>query len=130
MIKAGKIASQINGKLIGDKNIKILGAYDLIPGKKNHISFLDDKGDTTNIKETQSDLIILDRDIESFDFDKTLIFVKNPKLVFFNFVKQNFIHDYTINGIHNTAIISDNVDIEKNVSIGPYSIIEKNVKIL
>ena len=79
MIKAEKIAFQVNGKLVGDKNLKILGAYDLIPGKKNHISFLDDKGDMALIKETKSDLIVLDRKIESSKFDKTFIFVKNPK---------------------------------------------------
>ena len=44
MIKASKIAVQINGKLVGNKELKVIGAYDLIPGKTGHISFLDDKG--------------------------------------------------------------------------------------
>ncbi len=129
MITSEKIASQINGKLYGDKNLNILGPCDLIPGKKNHISFLDNKADISLLNKTKSDVIILDRDVKSSHFNKTFISIKNPKLVFFNFVRLNFTNDNNPQGIHNTAIISDDATIGKNVSIGPYCIIEKNVKI-
>ena len=51
MIEAEKIASQVNGTLIGDRNLVIVGAYDIIPGKKGYMSFLDDNSDVKKFCE-------------------------------------------------------------------------------
>ena len=40
MISASQITELIEGDLQGNSNLVIRGAYDLVPGKKFHISFL------------------------------------------------------------------------------------------
>ncbi len=130
MISAYQIAKFVRGELVGD-DISIKGAIDLLPGKKSHISFLNDNSKKNYLDKTKSDLILVSKEIVSSDLDKTIIRVSNPKRSFFDIVDEYF---YTpnynsFNGIHDSAVISQKTEIGSNVSIGPNTIISDGVKI-
>ena len=127
MITAQEIEKLINGQLHGDDNLVISGAFDLIPGRAACISFLDKDKSSTYLEKTESDLIIVPDNFDYSDTSKTVILVKNPKESFFKIIKKYFYSNSFNYGIHNTAIISSEAKIDKNVYIGENVVIESDV---
>ena len=129
MITSEKIANFVNGKLYGNADIHIKGAFDLVPGKKSFISFLNNDSKLNLLENTKSDLIVVSNKIEFNNINKTIIAVSNPNNSFFDIVKNFF--DLELNnvknGIEKTAFISDSSNIGSNVSIGHNVTIEENV---
>jgi len=129
LITSKKIAEFVNGKLYGDVDIPIKGAFDLVPGKKFFISFLNNDSKLNLLENTKSDLIVVSDKIELNKITKPIITVSNPKNSFFEIVKKYF--DLEINnvknGIDKTAFISNSSSIGSSVSIGQNVIIEENV---
>ena len=131
MATALEIAKLVQGDLHGDKDLIINGAYDLIPGKELHVSFLNNGLSPELLSTTLSDLIITSDKEISKDIDKAIIVVQNPKFSFFKIVKDLFnldINNIRI-GICSTANISNKAILDKDVSIGSNVIIEENSKI-
>ena len=83
-----KIASLINGKLYGKDDILIKGAFDLVPGKKSFVSFLDSNSNIDLLSKSKSDLIITSNKIDPERITKTVIMVDDPKSSFFEIVKK------------------------------------------
>ena len=131
MITANQIAKFINGELEGDKDLSIMGAADLIPGKKSHISFLNNNLNNNNLNNTKSDLIITSNKQDLYHPTKTIIKTSNPKRSFFSIVEKYFynINRNCSNGIHHSVVISAESNIGPNVSIGPNTIIDDYVQI-
>ena len=61
MITSHQIAKFTKGELVGDKNLIVKGAIDLLPGHKSYISFLDDNLNQDYLYNTKSDLIIISK---------------------------------------------------------------------
>jgi UDP-3-O-[3-hydroxymyristoyl] glucosamine N-acyltransferase len=59
----------------------------------------------------------------------TTIEVKHPKLAFIRAVETLLPHAETVAGIHPTAIIAPDAQLAKGVSVGPYVVIERGVKV-
>ena len=126
-----EIKKLVKGDLDGDKNLIINGAYDLIPGKESHVSFLSNGLSPQLLATTLSDLIFVSNEEFSKYTEKSIIVVQDPKYSFFKVVKELF--NLEINkvqcGICSTANISNKAKIDKNVSIGSNVIIEEDSKI-
>ena len=129
MITAQEIEKLIDGQLHGDNNLIISGVFDLIPGKTACISFLDTNKSSIYLEKTESDLIIVPNNFDYSNISKSVILVKNPKESFFKVIKKYFYsNNFSYNpGVHNTAIISSEAKIDKNVYIGENVVIEANV---
>ena len=149
MISASQITELVEGDLQGNSSLVIHGAYDLVPGKKFHISFLNNDSDLNSLRNSLSDLIIVPQNLEVDTIDKSLIFVESPKSSFFKVVNSYF--KFTLNEVSkgvcpsaqissssilandvrvgSNVIIEDNVEIHSGVSIGPNSYIGQNSSI-
>ena len=90
MITAYQIAKFIKGELLGNKNLIISGATDLIPGKQLHISFFNNNLNKSYLDTTKSDLIIISDEVNLENLTKTIIKVLNPKRSFFSVVEKYF----------------------------------------
>ena len=64
MISASQITELVEGDLQGNSNLVVHGAYDLVPGKKFHISFLNNDSDLNSLRNSLSDLIIVSQNLE------------------------------------------------------------------
>ena len=131
MISASQITELVEGDLQGNSNLVIHGAYDLVPGKKFHISFLNNDSDLNSLRNSLSDLIIVPQNLEVDTIDKSLIFVESPKSSFFKVVNSYF--KFTLNevskGICPSAQISSSSILANDVRVGSNVIIEDNVEI-
>lgn len=127
--KLKDIARLLDGEIYGDENILINGVNEIEKAKKGEICFLRDVKKISSLKNTEASAVVVSKKLE--DISISQLVVENIDLAFVKLLniflreKQKF-----YNGIHPTAIIGENVKLAKNVSIGPYCVVEENVEIL
>lgn len=128
-------------KLIGAKNCRVIGDVErgfcgvqpIHKALAGDLTFCVKKGEEAIplLEETKASVVICDVDVLSqnvmFD-DKTLVAVKRPRLWFIRCFNA-FFPPEAKTGIHPTAAIGKNCEIDKNVYIGPYSSIGDDVVI-
>ena len=125
------IAKKINGTLVGDADLVINGVCDIDSGKKDHIACFFKKKFLTKIDQCKASAIIIDQEaLVPQNLDKSFIKVKNSSVAFLKLMKL-FKLEYKSNniGIHDTVIIGENCNIDKDVFIGPNVVIGDNVSI-
>lgn len=120
----GEIVKVVGGELVGKPDIVITGISGIKEAKKGDITFLANPKYESKIHTTQASAIITYRQVNNSS--KFLIRTDNPSLAFAKVVNLfspgNIKHPQ---GIHSTAIISPYARLEKNVSVGAYTIIEE-----
>ncbi|MCS7231695.1 MAG: UDP-3-O-(3-hydroxymyristoyl)glucosamine N-acyltransferase [Elusimicrobiota bacterium] len=127
--KLKEIAKIIDGEIYGDENIEIININEIENAQEREICVLRDIKKKDLLRNTKAAAVVVPQKIEDLKIsqivvdDIELAFIKLLNIVFEE--KQKF-----YKGIHSTVILGYNVKIGKNVSIGPYCVIEENVEIL
>ncbi len=129
MVKTLKeISELIDGKLLGDGEIEIIGVSGIKEARKHELTFVANLKYLREVERTQASAIIVGPDIPYNG--KPLIRVAKP---YFAFVKVLEMFAWrkrkTAYGIHETAIIGEHVQIGEMVSIQAYTYIGDNVQI-
>ena len=123
-----EIASAINGKIIGDENIIITGVCGIKEAQQGDITFLAHLKYESFLKKTHASAIITSKDIKFPG--KRIVQTENPSLAFTKvismFMPQHLKHPA---GIHERAVISKDVKLGENVSVGACSVIEDGTSI-
>ncbi len=123
-----EIAKLLNGKIVGDADIVITGVAGIKEAREGDITFLANPKYISFAEHTKASAIITSRDIEVNA--KTAIQTDNPSLAFTQlvscFLEYQIIHP---KDIHSTVVLGKSVTLGKEVAIGPYAVVEDNVKI-
>ncbi len=124
----GDIARLIDGEVVGDNSVVITGICGIKEAEEGDITFLANTRYLPLVNQTKASCIVTSYDVKSAP--KPIIRTDNPSLAFAKVVAL-FSTDSTKHpkGIHKTAIIGKEVKLGKNVSIGPYCVIEDNAEI-
>jgi UDP-3-O-[3-hydroxymyristoyl] glucosamine N-acyltransferase len=121
-----EIARFLEGEVVGDENVVITGICGIKEAGPGDITFLANPKYLSLLETTQASAVITSRDIKSTS--KPIIRTESPSLAFAKMVSliepQDIKHP---KGIHPTAIIGKDVTLGKNVSLGPYTVIEDRV---
>ena len=123
-----EIAKIISGEVVGDKNLIVTGFSGIQDAKEGDITFLANPKYISLSKKTKATVIITSRDIKIPG--KSIIRTDNPSLAFSDLIvamSGDSMHPFK--GVHKSAFIGDDCIIGKNVSIGPFAIIENEAKI-
>ncbi|MEO0254621.1 MAG: UDP-3-O-(3-hydroxymyristoyl)glucosamine N-acyltransferase [candidate division WOR-3 bacterium] len=124
-MKIKDIAEILNGKILGDPELDIKGVLPPERNEEGYISLVYDKkyeGKSFYAVITKEDFL---RDLK---FEAAII-VDSPKEKLIKLLSLFEEKDEERFLMHETSIISKDAEIEKDVYIGPYCVIEKNVKI-
>lgn len=127
MITLRKLASILEGKVIGVPEQIIRGVSDIKDGAPDTITFLFNPKHQELIDQTSASAVIV-ADAALLN-DKSGIVVENPRLAMAKVLKLFEPQNNIEKGIHATAIIHKSAKIGKDVSIGAFSIIGQNVEI-
>jgi UDP-3-O-[3-hydroxymyristoyl] glucosamine N-acyltransferase len=127
-----ELASLTNATLQGNPEKKVTGVADLEKAQSFHVSFLSNSRYAPLMKHTQAGAVFVSEQMPS-DPSRNYLVVKNPsesfqKAIEFFAVPATLTDSYS-ERIHPTAIIHSSAVLEENVFIGPYVVIEKNVRI-
>jgi UDP-3-O-[3-hydroxymyristoyl] glucosamine N-acyltransferase len=123
-----EIATIIDGEVVGDKDLVVTGISSIQDAKEGDITFLANPKYIPFSKKTKAAAIITSRDIKISG--KSIIRTDNPSLAFSDLIAAMTEEEaHPFKGIHESAFIGDECAIGKNVSIGPFAIIESHAKI-
>ena len=123
-IKLKEIASLIKGELKGDGDVAITGASGIKEAGEGDLTFLANPKYASLIESTRAAAVIVEREW-SVPTAKPLIRVDNPSLAFNKLIelfgpkKLEFPR-----GVHTMAVVSKKAKLGKNVSVGPFAVIE------
>ncbi len=127
MASLQELASLSGGQVIGNPKLEISGVSEIQNGVSGTITFIGNPKYKKYATDTLASAIIT---ADEADLTETNgILVKNPQLVFAKILNHFYTPPETNKGIHQTAIISDSATIGKDVSIGPFSLIEERASI-
>ena len=129
-LTAGHIADQINGTVVGDRNIDIFNISKIEEGSKGSLTFLDNPKYTEFIYTTKASAAIVSSDFEPTErIELTLIKVKDPYSSFTT-ILELFNKDLSkrkgisqLTDIDKSSKISDSSFIGSFSSVGENSII-------
>ncbi len=124
-----EVAEIVKGKIVGERTLVITGFSSIDRAKEGDIAFLSHRKYLPMARETKASALLVPLNIEVPS--KSVIQTANPSLAFAQImaVCVNKRSPSGNKGIHKTAIIAKDANIGKNVSIGPYTVIENKVKI-
>ena len=121
------IAQIINGEVIGDSSYIIDQVAGIKAACKSSLSFC--SADRQNLLKGSSVGVVI-IDAESVDFcPNVAIVVKNPRLEFSNFLTHAFARKNIDYNIHSSAVIGENCQIAKDVSIAANCVVGNNCNI-
>ncbi len=119
----GEIAKLIHGEVLGDANIVIKGVCGIKEAKAGDITFLANLKYASLLEKTKASAVIVPKNITVEG--KSAICVDNPSIAFSKTVSLFLEQEIKpFRGVHPTVIIGQDTVIGKDVSIGPYTVIE------
>jgi len=123
-----EIANIVNGEVVGDEDLVITGLSGIQEAREGDLTFLANSKYISLSRNTKATAIITSRDIKISG--KSVIRTDNPSVAFADLITAMTGDDvHPFKGIHKAAFIAGDCEIGKNVSIGPYAIVESQAKI-
>ena len=123
-----QISNIIDGKILGNDNLRITGVASIENADDGDISFIKNERFVSKVLKTKASAIVSHRPIE--ETKKTLIIVDNPFPAFLKLLK--IISDQKQQQprtIHPSAVISKDSSIGDNISVGANVVIDGNTQI-
>lgn len=122
----GEIAEYIKGELVGDPSIKIKGVAGIEEAQTGYISFLANPKYAGFLETTSASAVIVEKKTKGEKIKIPVIRHPNPYFAFAQVVdlfmktKANYPQ-----GTHPTAVVGEDVKLDRGVHIGPHVMVEK-----
>ncbi len=127
-LRLAEIADLVNGQLQGDGDIRITGLSGIKEAREGDLTFLANPRYYIMAEETKASAILIPPGIKISG--KASVLIPNPSLAFASVANKMYKEQsYPPQGIHPTAVIAPDVFLGKNVSIGPYTVIDHRAEI-
>jgi UDP-3-O-[3-hydroxymyristoyl] glucosamine N-acyltransferase len=124
-----EISELVQGTLIGDGEILIRGVAGIKEAQAGQITFLSNPKYFAFVADTKASAVLISQDAPVPDH-KPVIVCKSPSLAFSKVIERfNPMKSRVEKGVHATAILGKGVHLGKEISIGPYVVIEDHVSI-
>lgn len=123
------VASLIDGKIYGDKDVVINNVSKIEEAQKGELTFLYNPSYAKFFNETKASAILVKEGFEKSRNDITYIEVKEPNKAFTSVINNFFRPDFPLKGIAKSAIIHPNVKIGESTAIGENVVISSGSKI-
>lgn len=122
-----EIVDLVDGQLVGDGSIEIVGVAGLEEAQAGDLSFLANPRYRALLGTTKASAVLVPEDVT--EAPVALIRTANPYLALAQVLEHLHPPERPQPGIHPTAVIADRTTIGTDVSIGPYAVIEDSVQI-
>jgi len=124
---AGQIADQLNGTIVGDRDVDIIMISKIEEGEKGSLTFLANPKYTEYIYSTNASATIVSNDFEPTEkISTTLIKVKDPYSSFTNILELFNKQKIKKTGISSKSEVHESSSIPNSTYIGSFTTIGKN----
>ncbi|MEO5804663.1 MAG: UDP-3-O-(3-hydroxymyristoyl)glucosamine N-acyltransferase [Verrucomicrobiota bacterium] len=127
MFTAAELAQQLNGEVIGDASISIIGFAPASAAKPGDLTFAENGKYFGAAEQSTASAILVDAGFQSTQ--KVLIRVKNARIAFAKVLPLFFPEQKFVAGIHATAVVDSSAQIDSSAHIGAHCFIGAKVKI-
>src|SRR5262245_46157403 len=118
-----ELAAELGGEVIGDGSIVIRGVAGIREAMPGDVTFLANSRYDAHLNETSASAVICSR--EKREATLPLLVVENPYLAFQRAVRIFRPDQYRPDpGIHPTAVVPADASLGRDVSIGPFCVLE------
>jgi UDP-3-O-[3-hydroxymyristoyl] glucosamine N-acyltransferase len=127
-----EIADFLDGKIIGDSNIKISQVAKIEEAKEGDISFIANPKYFKFAATTKASAIIVSLNFDPVRNDLVYIKVPDPYVAFLKIIEKIELPNISkkpLSGIHPTAIVPSSAKIGQNVFIGPYVVLGEDTSL-
>jgi UDP-3-O-[3-hydroxymyristoyl] glucosamine N-acyltransferase len=126
--KLGEIASYLQGELVGDPSIEIIGIAGIEEAKAGDLTFLANPKYKAFLEKTSASCVIVGKEVKKAKV--SLIRHPNPYFAFSKAVELFFEKkkEYP-KTIHPNAFLGKGVKLGKEIHLGPYVVMEDNVEL-
>ena len=129
-LTAGQIADQINGTIVGDRDVDIFNISKIEEGTKGSLTFLANPKYTEFIYSTNASAAIVGNDFEATrKINTTLIKVKDPYSSFTTILELFNKEIKSKKGISEFTVIDKSAKISDSSYVGSFTTVGKNSKI-
>ena len=129
-LRAEEVAKLLGAVLEGDKNKVLSGVNDLVHAGEEDVSFFANTRYHKEMLESRAGAVIVSSDVPR-DVSRTYFVHPDPSFAFQKamslFLGQNAVTGFS--GVHPTAVIHERAFLEKDVTVGPYAVIDADVRI-
>lgn len=122
-----EIASLVEGTVVGDEKIIVSSLSPIDNISAQSLVFAEGKDNLLLAEQSQAAAILVSHN--TGNTSKPLIQVANPFKAFIQLLNHFHPNQKPKTGIHPTAVIADGVILGKNISIGPYVVIDADAQI-
>ena len=125
-----EVAEYLEGELVGDPATGIVGVAAIEDAQTGELTFLANPKYTPFLRTTSASAVIVGRDTNTEGIKIPLIRHANPYLAFARAVEL-FVETKKVypEAVHPTAVLAEDVNLEKGVHIGPYVVLDKGVRL-
>ena len=123
-----ELAAMVGGRAAGDLDKPITGVTSLAQAGPSDLGLLVDSRYSHSAAESAAGAILVSSDLEdTLDPAQSRIVVEDPRRALPTILEHFFLDPLPRPGLHETAVIAEDVELGTGVSVGPYVVIEKNV---
>lgn len=125
--KAAKLASYVEGELIGDPHKLIRGVCGINECEADYLTFAENKKRLKDAEKSRAGLVIVAENVN--DSCKDILKVANPRLAYAKISCLFQLRPYFKPGVHLSSVVSDSAQLGENVSIHPHVVIDDQAEI-
>ena len=123
-----ELAERTGAELIGEADIPIQGIGSLLNATPGQIAFLSDRRHKKQLKNTRASAIIVGHD-DRKSCDLPRLICDDPYLVFASLSQLFWRPPLSVPGIHATAVVAEDCQLDAGVSVGANTVFDIGVKV-
>ena len=125
-----ELAAMVGGRAAGDLDMPITGVTSLTQAGPSDLGLLVDSRYSRSAGESAAGAILVSSKLEdTLDTAQSRVVVEDPRQALPTILEHFYSEPGPRPGLHETAVIADEVYLGEGVSVGPYVVIEHNVLI-
>lgn len=126
-LTAGEVAERLDGTVVGDSSVVLTGFAPASFAKIGDLTFAENPSYFARAEESAATAVLVDRDFESSS--KVLIRVPNARVAYAKTLPLFIPEHQPDAGVHPTAVVAANAQIDPTAHVGPYCVIGDGVVI-
>jgi len=128
-IELAEISDLVNGKIIGNTNIKISNLSNIQDAKIGDLTFLYMPLYHEFLKTTNASAVLIPAEFEKSNKNITYIEVEKPDLAFQKIINTFFQPTFNLIGVDKSAFVSENANVHATAALGKNVVVSNNSKI-